>query len=228
MKKCPKCGNPSYDGAPVCGNCGYNFPKQKSVVPRSEDIFKQEPEKEKTSNDEDTITIIKENIVLIGIIIIITLIVIIGIVVVSTGDSGSIQDSNDLNKYDFNGFSFKYPKTWEVINETDIEHVGAKFYQDENNVTIEFYNTTSTSLSIKDVTQDIISYAQNNGAYVEFIETHDNSSSNVILENANGNYTRFVSLLDNNTIYVFKITGVNQSLIESGDINSTIDSVKIS
>lgn len=227
MKKCPKCGNPSYDGAPVCGNCGYNFPKQKSVVLRSEDIFKQEPEKEKTSNDEDTITIIRENIVLIGTIILITLIVIIGIVIVSTDDSGSIQDSNDLNKYDFNGFSFKYPKTWKVINATDIEYVGAKFYQDENNVTIEFYNTTGIGLSIKDVTQNIISYAQNSGAYVEVVETHDNSSSNVILENANGNYTRFVSLLDNNTVYVFKITGANQSLIESDDINSTIDSVKI-
>ena len=50
MKKCPECGNPSYDGAPVCGNCGYNFPKPKSSVPRNEDIFQQEPKEEKTSN----------------------------------------------------------------------------------------------------------------------------------------------------------------------------------
>ena len=28
-EKCPECGNPSYDGAPVCGNCGYKFPKPK-------------------------------------------------------------------------------------------------------------------------------------------------------------------------------------------------------
>uniref|UniRef100_UPI003182C382 zinc ribbon domain-containing protein n=2 Tax=Methanobacteriaceae TaxID=2159 RepID=UPI003182C382 len=46
MKKCPECGNPSYDGAPVCGNCGYKFPKSKSIVPKGEDIFKKEPKKE--------------------------------------------------------------------------------------------------------------------------------------------------------------------------------------
>ena len=228
MKKCPKCGNPSYDGAPVCGNCGYNFPKQKAAAPRSEDIFRQEPKKEKTSDDEDTITIIRENIVVIGAILLITIIVIIGIVAVSTNDSGSVQNSNDMNKYDFNGFSFNYPKTWKLLNETDIEHVGAKFYQNENNVTIEFYNTTARSLSLNDLTQDIINYAQNNGAYVEFVETLDNTSSNVILENANGDYTRFVSIYNNNTAYVFKITGKNLDLVESSDINSTIESAKIS
>lgn len=59
MKKCPECGNPSYDGAPVCGNCGYNFPKPKVVAPKSEDIFQQEPKKKKASDDEDTVSIIK-------------------------------------------------------------------------------------------------------------------------------------------------------------------------
>ncbi|WP_305515600.1 zinc ribbon domain-containing protein [Methanobrevibacter sp. V14] len=47
MKKCPECGNPSYDGAPICGNCGYNFPKPKVVAPKSEDIFQKEPKVEK-------------------------------------------------------------------------------------------------------------------------------------------------------------------------------------
>ena len=66
MKKCPECGNPSYDGAPVCGNCGYKFPKQKVVAPKSEDIFQQEPKVKKDANDEDTISIIKNNKLIIG------------------------------------------------------------------------------------------------------------------------------------------------------------------
>ena len=36
MKKCPECGNPSYDGAPACGNCGYKFPKMKPSAPKKE------------------------------------------------------------------------------------------------------------------------------------------------------------------------------------------------
>ena len=64
MKKCPECGNPSYDGAPVCGNCGYKFPKSKSIVPKGEDIFKKEPKKEpkkeKPSDEESILEIVKE------------------------------------------------------------------------------------------------------------------------------------------------------------------------
>ena len=67
MKKCPECGNPSYDGAPVCGNCGYKFPMAKKIVPKGEDIFKKEPKKVKkqskkgkTSNDESTLNILKQ------------------------------------------------------------------------------------------------------------------------------------------------------------------------
>ena len=46
MKKCPECGNPSYDGAPVCGNCGYKFPKPK-VAAKRESIFEGQPRVEK-------------------------------------------------------------------------------------------------------------------------------------------------------------------------------------
>ena len=77
MKKCPECGNPSYDGAPVCGNCGFVFPKQKVAAPKKESIFEKEPQKEKKpSSDESTINIIKDNKLVIGAILIITLIVI--------------------------------------------------------------------------------------------------------------------------------------------------------
>lgn len=67
MKKCPECGNPSYDGAPACGNCGYKFPKMKPSAPKKE-IFDKAPEKKKKqfSDEESTIEIIKENKILIG------------------------------------------------------------------------------------------------------------------------------------------------------------------
>ena len=48
MKKCPECGNPSYDGAPACGNCGYKFPKMKPSAPKKE-IFDKAPEKKKNT-----------------------------------------------------------------------------------------------------------------------------------------------------------------------------------
>ena len=65
MKKCPECGNPSYDGAPACGNCGYKFPKMKPSAPKKE-IFDKAPEKKKKqfSDEESTIEIIKENKIL--------------------------------------------------------------------------------------------------------------------------------------------------------------------
>ena len=232
MKKCPECGNPSYDGAPVCGNCGHKFPKPKSKAPRSEDIFLQEPKVEKASNDEDTITIIKENKILIGTILIITLIVICGIVFVGYyNDSSSSLKSSELTKYSANGFSFDYPNSWKEINKTDSNHIGAKFYKNSENVTIEFYNITSISSSLKGVTQDILYDAQDNGAYIDTVEKttiNGLKSSNIILENANGSYTRYVSLLNNNQLYVFKFSGKNANLLTSDDINTTLNSISIS
>ena len=66
MKKCPECGNPSYDGAPVCGNCGFQFPKQKVTISKGGDIFQNNQKKQKkqtkqkTSKDESVIDILKE------------------------------------------------------------------------------------------------------------------------------------------------------------------------
>ena len=229
MKKCPKCGNPSYDGAPVCGNCGYNFPKPKSAAPIRKDIFLQEPKVENKSNENDTLSIIKEKKVIIGLILIVTLIVICGIIL--TGDSNDSNISlNDVSKYSANGFTFNYPKEWSIINESDVEHPGAIFYQNKANVTIEFYNVTTQATSLKQITNDILNYAQNNGAYVELVEpvTLDGrNSSNIIIGNANGSYTRYVSMFSNNELYVFKITGNSIDSLNSDDINSTINTANI-
>ena len=62
MKKCPECGNPSYDGAPVCGNCGYKFQMKKNKAPKREDIFqKPKKPKKKSSDNESVIEIINQN-----------------------------------------------------------------------------------------------------------------------------------------------------------------------
>ena len=99
MKKCPECGNPSYDGAPVCGNCGYKFPKPKTKVIKEESIFDKAPEPKKPSTDESTVNILKEKKLVIGAILIITLIVICGIVLTgSHHNNNSSVSSNDLIK----------------------------------------------------------------------------------------------------------------------------------
>ena len=240
MKKCPECGNPSYDGAPVCGNCGYKFPKPKVAAPKREDIFKQEPKKpeveKKPSDDEDTISIIKDNRVVIGAILILTIIVICGIFLMGSNNQTNnnsnpvIQTGGDLLEYSANDFAFKYPSTWKEINESDVEHPGAIFFQNENNVTIEYYNISNDAKSLKDITQDRINYAQNQGAYVELVETvtlDGRNSSNIILENADGDYTRYVSMFSDGELYVFKITGDSENSITSEDIENTISSADI-
>ena len=107
MKKCPECGNPSYDGAPACGNCGYKFPKMKPSAPKKE-IFDKAPEKKKKqfSDEESTIEIIKENKILIGAIILITIIVICGIVITGPNNNNQTAQSGDMVKFSEAGFSF--------------------------------------------------------------------------------------------------------------------------
>ena len=234
MKKCPECGNPSYDGAPVCGNCGYNFPKPKGVAPKSEDIFQSEPKVEKKSNDEDTVSILKQNKLLIGIIILITLIVICGIVLTSSGNNGGnsnpVIQSSDAQEFNAGNLKFKYPNTWKEINQTDDEHPGAVFFQNEDNVTIEYYNVTSDAQSLKEITQQRVGYTQNTGEFVELVETitiDGRNASNVILETADGNYARFVSLLSDGELYVFKITGNSVNSITSESIENSISSSDI-
>ena len=232
MKKCPECGNPSYDGAPVCGNCGFVFPKQKVAAPKKESIFEKEPQKEKKpSSDESTINIIKDNKLVIGAILLITIIVIFGIVLTGSNNKGSSAiQSTDVVEFNEGGFSFKYPTNWQIVNGSDENHENAKFFENGNKTLIEYYNTTMDSSSLKDITQERISYAQNSGSYVELVETitvDGKNASNVILENADGNYTRFVSLFNNGNLYVFKIIGNSINAVTSSDINSAVNSTKI-
>lgn len=227
MKKCPECGNPSYDGAPVCGNCGYKFQKKKNINQKREDIFLKQDKSKKSADNESVIEILKENKLVIGTILIVTLIVICGIVL--TG-SNTKESSNDFIEFNIDDFSFKHPKDWEVINGSDGEHINAKFFKNSNNTTIETYNVTSDTTSVKDITQQRISYAQEYGAYVTVIEPviiDGKNSPNVILENANGSYTRFVSILTDGQIYVFKINGDTFNSVTTADINETLKSADI-
>ena len=230
MKKCPECGNPSYDGAPICGNCGYKFPKPKVDTPKREDIFQKEKKVEKSSNDESTINILKQNKLIIGIIILITLIVICGIILTGSNNNSSTIQTNDLVEYKSGDFSFKHPGNWEEFTGNDSDHPGAKFFKNKNNVIIEYYNTTSDATSLKEITQERINYAQSNGAYVDLVETitlDGRNSSNMILENADGNYTRYVSMFSDGKLYVFKINGESVNAVTSDDINTMINSADI-
>ena len=237
MKKCPECGNPSYDGAPVCGNCGYQFPKQKAKAPKKEDIFQEKPKTEKKTNDEGTLTIIKRKKLVIGIILIITLIVICGIVLMgsnhntsSSNNSNPILQSNDLAEYKDGDFSFKYPKSWQEVNGSDEEHSSAVFFKNPENTTIEYYNITTTAKSLKEITQQRITHAQEGGDYVELVETitvDGRNSSNMLLENANGDYTRYISMFSDGKLYVFKITGDSENSLTSQDIENAISSADI-
>lgn len=234
MKKCPECGNPSYDGAPVCGNCGFKFPKPKVTVTKDNSIFDKAPEPKKESSNESTIKIIKDKKLVIGAILLITLIVICGIVLTGSnnknGGTGLSTNSNDLVVVKEGAFTFKYPKEWNVITQNDSEHAGAKFFENNNKTVIEFYNSTMESSSLKEITQDRISYAQTNGADIELVETvtlDGRNTSNIILENSDGNYTRFVSMFSDGKLYVFKISGDSINSITSEDIAAMINTADI-
>lgn len=233
MKKCPECGNPSYDGAPVCGNCGYNFPKPKTAV-RSEDIFQKEPKSKETSNEESTINIIKQNKLVIGIILLITLIVICGIVLMGSNDNNnntSAIQTSEFADYSAGDFSFKYPGSWKETNLTDAEHENAKFFDAGNGVEVEYYNVSNDSPSIKDITQTRLSTAQGSGDYVELVDTislNAGNASNVITESTSGDYTRFVSILNNGELHVLKITGNSYDSVTSEDIENVVQSITLS
>ena len=241
MKKCPECGNPSYDGAPVCGNCGYKFPKPKANVkresifegqPRVEKKAKKEKQKVKKPSDEQSVLeIIKEKKLIIGIILLITLIVICGIFITGSHKNSTTNIvSGDLVDYDAGDFSFKYPKNWEKMNLTDSEHETAIFFKNDNNTIIEHYNISSSATSLKEINQQRISHAIDNGDAVELLETvtlDGRNGSNMILENADGNYTRYVSMFTDGKLYVFKITGDSINSITSDGINKMINSADI-
>ncbi len=230
MKKCPECGNPSYDGAPVCGNCGYKFPKTKAAASKGEDIFQREPKPKKPSNEPSTLEILKEKKLIIGIILLITLIVICGIVLTGSNNNSSPIQTIDLAEFSAGDFSFKYPKAWEEVKEIDDQHPGAKFFKNGENTTIEYYNISNDAESLKEITQERLSYAQETGSYVELVETvtiDGRNASNIILENADGDYTRFVSMFSDGKLYVFKITGDSINSVTTDDINSMVNSADI-
>ena len=254
MKKCPECGNPSYDGAPVCGNCGFKFPKQKVAVKRERSIFESQPEVErppkiekppkvekppkmekqkvkKPSNEPGVLDIIKEKKLIIGAILLITLIVICGIVLTGSNKNVSTPiQSGNLATYDAGDFSCKYPQNWEQVNLTDSDHESAIFFLDENNTVIEHYNITSSATSLKEINQQRVNVALSNGDAIELLETvtlDGRNGSNIILENADGNYTRYVSMFTDGELYVFKISGDSINSITSDNINNVINSADI-
>ena len=231
MKKCPECGNPSYDGAPVCGNCGYTFPKPKVAVQKEESIFDKQPEAKKEKSGESTISIIKRNKLVIGIIVLLTIIVICGIVLTgSDKNSPSIMPTNDVSKYNDGIISFDYPKNWKALNVTDEERDGGVFYQNDNNTIIEYYNVTSDATSLKEINQQRISYAQESGDYVERVETitiDGRNASDMIFENADGNYTRYVTMFSNGELFVFKMSGDSVNSLTSQDMQTVLDSAHI-
>ena len=239
MKKCPKCGNPSYDGAPVCGNCGYVFPKPKAAAQKKKSIFEQNPEQipnekpraNKPSDEPSVIDIIKEKKLIIGIILVITLIVICGIFITGShkNDNSSGIQAGDLSEYAANGFSFKYPSSWQQANSTDEDHENAIFFETGNNVTVEYYNVTSDASSLKEINQERISNAIYNGDSVELLDSitvNGGNASNVIVENADGSFTRYVSMFSGNGVNVFKITGDSFDSVVSDSINGVLGSIK--
>ena len=240
MKKCPECGNPSYDGAPVCGNCGFKFPKPKVAAPKQESIFERapkevigSPKKPTDSNEPSTIDIIKNNKLLIGIILLITFIVICGIVLTGSNNNNNNNAglaTGDLAELTNGDFSFKYPGSWQSVNDTDESHEGAKFFKDGNDTTIEYYNSTLETSSLKEITQERISYALNSESYVELVETvtiDGKNATNIIMQNTDGTYTRFVSLFGGDILHVFKVSGPSIESITTDEINSAINSANV-
>ena len=70
----------------------------------------------------------------------------------------------------------------------------------------------------------------NNGDAIELLETvtlDGRNGSNIILENDDGNYTRYVSMFTDGKLYVFKITGDSINSITSDSINAMINSADI-
>ena len=242
MKKCPECGNPSYDGAPICGNCGYRFPKPKAAVKREQSIFggqqkeerksKSETQKvKKPSNEPSIMDIIKEKKLIIGTILLITLIVICGIFI--TGSNNNVTNpiqSSDSAEFTDGAFSFKYPASWEKLNLTDDDLENAVFFKNENNTIVEYYNISSDASSLNEINNERLSYAIENGYSVEQLDTitiDGRNSSNILLENADGNYTRYVSMFSDGTVHVFKVTGDSINSVTSDSINDVINSAHI-
>ena len=122
------------------------------------------------------------------------------------------------------------PLRMQGLMQTDEEHPGAIFYKTANNTTVEYYNVSSSASSLKEINQNRITHAQSVGASVTLLETitlDGRNASNIILENADGNYTRYVSMFSNGELYVFRLSGDSVNSITSDEINSVINSADI-
>lgn len=249
MKKCPECGNPSYDGAPVCGNCGYKFPVRKVQSQKKQpEIFtsskkqksrSHKPKKPKTlkketskPQEESTIEIIKANKIVIGIIVAVTIIAICGIVLSGSHTQNTTTGTTtaDTANYSEYGFSFAYPSDWSQTNLTDNSHKDAIFFDAGNNTVVEFYNVTSDYTSLKEINQERITKAQSEGDYVNTVETltiDERNASNIVLENSDGDYTRYISIFSDGELYVYKITGSSLNNVNSTAINDMISTSHI-
>ena len=103
-------------------------------------------------------------------------------------------------------------------------------FKNENNTIIEHYNISSSASSLKEINQDRISHDIESGDAVELLETitlDGRNASNIILENSDGNYTRYVSMFTDGKLYVFKISGDSINAITSDSINEVINSADI-
>ena len=75
-----------------------------------------------------------------------------------------------------------------------------------------------------------MSSALENGDYIHTIQltTLDSvNASDVIMENYDGSYTRYVSGLSNGNLYVFKITGSSLESVTSEEIESILKTANI-
>ena len=229
MKKCPECGNPSYDGAPVCGNCGYKFPKPKVKVSKDDTIFEDKPIINKSGNEQSTIEIIKENKLVIGAILLITLIVI-GIIVATGPSNTTPTEIDSSNKYSDGIISFVYPSSWNETAGFDELHEGAVFFEDSNGTVIEYYNVTSGFSSINEVNNERISSALESGDNIyaiQPIQIDGKNASDIIFENTDGTYSRYVSIISDGSLFVFKVKANSTNGITTDEINSVLQSVKI-
>ena len=189
-----------------------------------------EKKKKQFSDEESTIEIIKENRILIGAIILITIIVICGIIITGPNNNNQNTQNGEMVKFSEAGFSFSHPSNWKEVNGTDSDHEGSVFFKNENNTTIQYYNVSNDSTSLKDITQDRISHAQETGDYIDTVQTitlDGRNASDVILEQSNGNYTRYVSMFSNGELYVFKITAGSLNAVNSSDINAVLETADI-
>jgi hypothetical protein len=223
VKKCPECGNPSYDGAQICGNCGHKFPKPKPIIPKEEKV-------EVETNDEDLISILKEKKLIIGIILLVTIIAICGIVI--SGNVNEITETaSTLTTFSENGLSFNYPSDWVETNLSDLDHPSSVFFKNKENTTIQYYNISSNYASLNELTNQRISNAQFYGNYIntiQIVSIDGVNASNIILENPDGTSIRYVSILSDGTLYIYKISGDSLDAINSNDISNMLKSIKIS